>query len=98
VVLEEGGGAANRVSKLEGILYTNGTLFLVYLHRIRRNISLKQLIMPRTRKASGKARHDPLLVQLDEDELETKYGRVSQPGKRQKSKHSNLDNQESGEV
>ena len=54
--------------------------------------------MPRTRKTSGKARHDPLLVQLDEDELEAKYGHVSQLGKRKKSKHSKLDDQESGEV
>jgi essential nuclear protein 1 len=55
--------------------------------------------MPRTKTAPGKARHDPLLVQLDEDELEEKYGRISQPGKRKKSKHSsNLADEESGEV
>lgn len=43
------------------------------------------LIMPRAQK-SGKARHDPLIVQLDEDAVEAKYGRVSLPGKRKKSK------------
>ncbi|KAJ7762818.1 Bystin-domain-containing protein [Mycena maculata] len=42
--------------------------------------------MPATRKSSGKSRHDPLLVQLGGDELDAKYGRVSQPGKRKKSK------------
>ncbi|KDR83487.1 hypothetical protein GALMADRAFT_219315 [Galerina marginata CBS 339.88] len=44
--------------------------------------------MPRANKSSGKSRHDPLLVQLDEDEVEAKYGRISQPGKRKKSKRS----------
>ncbi|KAH7930048.1 Bystin-domain-containing protein [Leucogyrophana mollusca] len=42
-------------------------------------------IMPRVQK-SGKQRHDPLYAQLDEDELQAKYGRISQPGKRQKSR------------
>ncbi|KAJ8698269.1 snoRNA-binding rRNA-processing protein, variant 2 [Pleurotus ostreatus] len=41
--------------------------------------------MPRALK-SGKPRHDPLHVQLDDDELLAKYGRVSQPGKRKKSR------------
>jgi len=55
--------------------------------------------MPRIKKAAGKARHDPLLVQLDEEELEARYGRVSQLGKRKKSKHSPiLDDEEPGEV
>jgi essential nuclear protein 1 len=41
--------------------------------------------MPRTTKSpSGKNRHDPLLVQLREDDIEAKYGRVSQPGRRAK--------------
>lgn len=40
--------------------------------------------MPRTAKGAQKARHDPLLVQLGNDELEAKYGRLSQPGKRKK--------------
>ncbi|TFK43300.1 Bystin-domain-containing protein [Crucibulum laeve] len=53
--------------------------------------------MPRSQKA-GKARHDPLLVQLDGDEVEAKYGRISQPGKRKKSRKSALDDDENGEV
>jgi essential nuclear protein 1 len=45
--------------------------------------------MPRaTAKATGKTRHDPLLVQLHEDDVEAKYGRVSKPGKRQKGRTS----------
>ncbi|KAJ7638450.1 Bystin-domain-containing protein [Roridomyces roridus] len=32
--------------------------------------------MPPSRKSSGKSRHDPLLVQLGDDELDAKYGRV----------------------
>lgn len=52
--------------------------------------------MPRAPK-SGKSRHDPLLVQLDDDEVEAKYGRISQPGKRKKSK-INAGEEESGEV
>ncbi|KAJ3503271.1 hypothetical protein NLJ89_g8507 [Agrocybe chaxingu] len=53
--------------------------------------------MPRTPKFSGKSRHDPLIVQLDEDEVEAKYGRISQPGKRKKSRRSNAD-EDSAEV
>lgn len=57
------------------------------------------LIMPRAQKSSGKSRHDPLLVQLDEDEVEAKYGRISQPGKRKKSKiNSRNDDEDSSEV
>ncbi|KAJ4493537.1 Bystin-domain-containing protein [Lentinula edodes] len=41
--------------------------------------------MPRSSKPSLKTRHDPLLVQLDNDEHQVKYGRISQPGRRQKS-------------
>jgi essential nuclear protein 1 len=41
--------------------------------------------MPRTStKATGKSRHDPLLVQLREDDEANKYGRVSKPGRRAK--------------
>ncbi|KZT26898.1 Bystin-domain-containing protein [Neolentinus lepideus HHB14362 ss-1] len=40
--------------------------------------------MPRASKATGKSRHDPLHVQLREDELHEKYGPVSQPGRRKK--------------
>jgi essential nuclear protein 1 len=38
--------------------------------------------MPRAAKSPGKSRHDPLLVQLREDEAHNRYGRVSQPGRR----------------
>lgn len=41
--------------------------------------------MPRAAKPTGKTRHDPLHVQLGEDEVEAKYGKVSRPGKRRKS-------------
>lgn len=55
--------------------------------------------MPRAKKSLGKSRHDPLLVQLDEDEVEARYGRISQPGKRKKSRHSsNAADEESAEV
>ncbi|KIM45939.1 hypothetical protein M413DRAFT_440994 [Hebeloma cylindrosporum] len=54
--------------------------------------------MPRAHKPSGKSRHDPLLVQLDEDEVEAKYGRISQPGKRKKSRQSSNIDEESSEV
>ncbi|KAF8803750.1 cell adhesion protein byn-1 [Phlegmacium glaucopus] len=48
--------------------------------------------MPRAQKSSGKSRHEPLLVQLDEDEANAKYGHISQPGKRKKSRRSsNID-------
>ncbi|OCH95873.1 cell adhesion protein byn-1 [Obba rivulosa] len=54
--------------------------------------------MPRAAKATGKTRHDPLHVQLDEDELQQKYGRVSKPGKRTKSRTKETADDESGEV
>ncbi|KAF8631251.1 hypothetical protein AX15_002578 [Amanita polypyramis BW_CC] len=41
--------------------------------------------MPRAVKGVQRPRHDPLLVQLGHDELEAKYGRLSQPGKRKKT-------------
>ncbi|KAI5894371.1 Bystin-domain-containing protein [Schizophyllum commune H4-8] len=44
--------------------------------------------MPRAPRSTGKTRHDPLLVQLDEDETEAKYGRISAPGRRKKSRKS----------
>ncbi|KAF5363856.1 hypothetical protein D9756_000596 [Leucocoprinus leucothites] len=47
--------------------------------------------MPRTQKQAQKPRHDPLFVQLNEDEVEAKYGRISQPGKRKKSHKTNDD-------
>ncbi|KAF9076615.1 Bystin-domain-containing protein [Rhodocollybia butyracea] len=54
--------------------------------------------MPRAAKPSGKSRHDPLLVQLDEDEQEVKYGRISQPGKRKKSLKKSSEDDENLEV
>ncbi|KAI6004177.1 Bystin-domain-containing protein [Pisolithus albus] len=52
--------------------------------------------MPRAQK-SAKPRHGPLLNQIHDDELVAKYGRVSQPGKRNKSRKSRSDD-EDGEV
>ncbi|KAF8914150.1 cell adhesion protein byn-1 [Gymnopilus junonius] len=54
--------------------------------------------MPRATKPSAKSRHDPLLVQLDEDEAQSKYGRVSQPGKRKKSRHASSMDEDADEV
>ncbi|KAF8974715.1 cell adhesion protein byn-1 [Flammula alnicola] len=54
--------------------------------------------MPRAAKSSGKQRHDPLLAQLDEDEVEARYGRISQPGKRKKSRTSSNIDEDSSEV
>jgi essential nuclear protein 1 len=53
--------------------------------------------MPRVQKSSGKTRHDPLHVQLGEDEVHAKYGNVSQPGKRKKSRKS-ADHEDDTEV
>lgn len=53
--------------------------------------------MPKAAKASGKTRHDPLHVQLGEDEAYAKYGKVSRPGKRHKSRAIDED-EENGEV
>ncbi|KAI9063423.1 cell adhesion protein byn-1 [Trametes sanguinea] len=54
--------------------------------------------MPKAPKAaSSKVKHDPLHVQLGEDEVYAKYGRVSQPGRRRKSKAKD-DDEESGEA
>lgn len=49
--------------------------------------------MPRAVKSSGKARHDPLHIQLKEDEVHEKYGNVSRPGKRRKSSKSEGDDE-----
>lgn len=54
--------------------------------------------MPRAQKATGKTRHDPLHVQLGEDEVYAKYGKVSHPGKRRKSHAKDEEEEESGEV
>ncbi|KAI0662952.1 cell adhesion protein byn-1 [Cubamyces menziesii] len=53
--------------------------------------------MPKAPKANSKVKHDPLHVQIGEDEVYAKYGRVSQPGRRRKSKAKD-DEDESGEV
>lgn len=44
--------------------------------------------MPKAKgpKTAGKNRHDPLHAQLKEDEVFSKYGKVSRPGKRSKQK------------
>ena len=52
--------------------------------------------MPRAVKSSGKARHDPLHIQLKEDEVHEKYGNVSHPGKRKKSRKSKTEDDEAG--
>ncbi|EKM59594.1 uncharacterized protein PHACADRAFT_250194 [Phanerochaete carnosa HHB-10118-sp] len=54
--------------------------------------------MPRAAKPSGKSRHDPLYVQLGEDEHVAKYGKVARPGKRRKSHAGQDDDGEAGEV
>ena len=62
-------------------------------------LSPSQTKMPRAQKSSGKSRHDPLIVQLDEDEVQAKYGRLSQPGKRTKSRTSSTrDDEDASEV
>ena len=53
--------------------------------------------MPRAPKATGKTRHDPLHVQLGEDEVYAKYGKVSRPGKRRKSHAPEEDDDEEDE-
>ncbi|KAI0313258.1 cell adhesion protein byn-1 [Amylostereum chailletii] len=54
--------------------------------------------MPRAAKAPVASRHDPLHVQLNEDETHAKYGRVSQPGKRKKARKSRTEDDEAGET
>ncbi|KAI0643706.1 cell adhesion protein byn-1 [Trametes meyenii] len=53
--------------------------------------------MPKAPKSSTKSKHDPLHVQLGEDEVYAKYGRVSQPGRRRKPKAKD-EVDEAGEV
>ena len=60
------------------------------------SFSLRPFAMPKAPKALSKAKHDPLHVQLGEDEVYAKYGRVSQPGRRRKSRAK--DDDETGEV
>ena len=54
--------------------------------------------MPRAPKADSNRRHDPLHVQLKADELHTKYGSVSKPGKRRKAKAESEDEEEDEQV
>ncbi|KAI9448553.1 Bystin-domain-containing protein [Lactarius indigo] len=55
--------------------------------------------MPRIQKPSaGKSRHDPLHVDIAADDICAKYGNVSKPGKRKKSRHSTHDDEDGGEA
>jgi len=52
--------------------------------------------MPRTQKPTGKSRHDPLHVDIAADDSFAKYGNVSKPGRRKKSRHGTEQNDEDG--
>ncbi|KAI0723470.1 cell adhesion protein byn-1 [Earliella scabrosa] len=54
--------------------------------------------MPKVPKANAKTKHDPLHVQIGEDETYAKYGRISQPGRRRKSRARDEDEGEGGEA
>ncbi|KAH8986300.1 Bystin-domain-containing protein [Lactarius akahatsu] len=55
--------------------------------------------MPRIQKPSpGKSRHDPLHVDIAADDVYAKYGNVSKPGKRKKSRHSKHDDEDGAEA
>lgn len=54
--------------------------------------------MPRVQKPASKPKHDPLHVQLHEDTVNAKYGSVSQPGKRKKSRRDKSDRESEDEV
>jgi essential nuclear protein 1 len=54
--------------------------------------------MPRVQKLASKPKHDPLHVQLHEDTVNAKYGSVSQPGKRKKSRRDKSDRESDDEV
>lgn len=47
--------------------------------------------MPRAQKPTGKTRHDPLHIELEGDEEEAKYGRISKGGKKRKSSSKNTE-------
>jgi len=49
--------------------------------------------MPRVQK-SVQQRHDPLYAQLDVDESNAKYGRVSKPGRRTKRQKASGDEED----
>lgn len=51
--------------------------------------------MPRIQNQStGKSRHDPLHVDLAADDTYAKYGNVSKPGRRKKSRHGQHDDEQ----
>jgi len=54
--------------------------------------------MPRAQKPASRPKHDPLHIQLHEDSVHAKYGDVSQPGKRKKSKRDKSDRESEDEV
>ncbi|KAH8830543.1 Bystin-domain-containing protein [Flagelloscypha sp. PMI_526] len=54
--------------------------------------------MPQIQKSKGRARHDPLHVELHEDETQAKFGKISEPGKRKKSRRTNEDQNDSIET
>jgi essential nuclear protein 1 len=55
--------------------------------------------MPRSLKPSQKARHDPLHRDIAADDLHEKYGNVSKPGRRTKTRRANEHDEDgSGEV
>ena len=55
--------------------------------------------MPRIHKTStGKSRHDPLHVDIAADDTYAKYGDVSKPGRRKKSRRGEHDDEDGGEV
>lgn len=54
--------------------------------------------MPSIKQNTKKSRHDPLLVQLQGDEQEAKYGHISQPGRRKKSLKNAIVEEDEAEV
>ncbi|KAF9059847.1 Bystin-domain-containing protein [Rhodocollybia butyracea] len=54
--------------------------------------------MPSIKQNPKKSRHDPLLVQLQGDEQEAKYGHISQPGRRKKSLKNAIVEEDEAEV
>lgn len=55
--------------------------------------------MPRIHNpSSGKSRHDPLHVDIAADDTLAKYGNVSKPGRRKKSRHDKHDDEDGGEA
>jgi essential nuclear protein 1 len=54
--------------------------------------------MPRVQKKTKEVRHDPLHAQIAEDDLVQKFGRVSKPGKREKKRAQDADEEQSVSV